>query len=139
MVLDTGIPVIATAQANRHAAGHNSANLDEIAHSDAIGQDATAAFRVINEKQTPTIILATAGSREFKMDGFRINAIPASDFSYHSLVTMKELEKAKEKDGTEDDQEAEKKKRNPVKKKEEQNEEKENRLVQEQIDRMRQH
>jgi len=138
MVLDTGTPVVATAQANRQAAGHQTANLDEIAHSDAIGQDATAAFRVINEKQTPTVILATAGSREFKMDGFRIHAVPATDFTYHSTVTGKELEKAKEKDS--DDPEPERKRgRAPVVKKNKRGGEEADRLVQEQIDRMRQH
>lgn len=142
MVLDTGIPVVATAQANRQAAGHNTANLDEIAHSDAIGQDATAAFRVINETHTPTIILATAGSREFKMDGFRINAEPATNFTFHSLVTEKELEKAKEHDIDEDQEPEKKKKRTPVRKsaKEKTEQElKDDKLVQEQINRMQRH
>jgi hypothetical protein len=136
MVLDTGIPVIATAQANRQAAGHQSANLDEIAHSDAIGQDATAAFRVINEKHTPTVILATAGSREFKMDGFRINAIPATDFTFDSLISEHDLEKAKEKDTG--DQEPEKRRRAPASARI-----REERIAQEQIEkhinRMKQH
>lgn len=145
MVLDTGIPVVATAQANRQAAGHMTANLDEIAYSDAIGQDATAAFRVINEKQTPTIILATAGSREFSMDGFRIHAVPAETFEFHSVITEKELQKAKEKDVDTDDQETEKKKRTPAKKTErdkerEEQEERENSALKEHMDRIaRQH
>lgn len=145
MVLDTGIPVVATAQANRGAAGHYEANLDEIAHSDAIGQDATAAFRVINEKtdhevngkKVNTVILATAGSREFRMDGFRIVAEPATDFSYHSPVSSKELETAKEKDSAPED-ETKTKKRTPAKNnKQKEAEDRRERKLQEQLNRVK--
>lgn len=98
MVLATQIPVIATAQANRKAAGHNKAELDELAYADAIGQDATAAFRVISEKADDNIILATAGSREFKMEGIRIRGVPAVDFTFIEQVTEAELNRAKESD-----------------------------------------
>jgi hypothetical protein len=101
MVLSTGVPVIATMQANRKAAGHNDANLDEIAYSDALAQDATMAARVINDKVSPTISVVIGGSREFKLHGFRINAVPARDFSYHSELTEKDIEKAKEGDQSE--------------------------------------
>jgi replicative DNA helicase len=101
MNLHTGVPIIATMQANRKAAGHNDANLDEIAYSDALAQDATIAARVINDKVSPTISIVIGGSREFKLHGFRINAVPAVDFSYHSTLTEKDIEKAKEGDVSE--------------------------------------
>lgn len=106
MAMHTQVPVIAATQANRKAAGHNQANLDEIAHSDALAQDATLAIRVINECTTPgkeTVLLAVAGSREFALDGFRINAQCAEDFTFHSMVTTQELEKAKEQDVPKDE------------------------------------
>lgn len=107
MALNTGVPVIGTLQANRAAAKNDDANLDEIAFSDAIGQDATQIFRVINEKDKPTIALVVGGAREFKLNGFRINGQPAYDFSYFGPLTAKEIQKAKEKDkGDEDDAEA---------------------------------
>lgn len=103
LTLDSHTPVIATLQANRRAAGHERGELDEIAYSDAIGQDATIAMRVINEKGSPTIALVMAGSREFDLNGFRINAMPAVDFSDHSLLTEKEIEQAKNQDSSETD------------------------------------
>ena len=98
MVLGTGVPVIATMQANRKAAGHTQANTDEVAYSDALSQDATILSRVIADKESPTISLVMAGSREFKLHGMRIHGIPATNFSFHSILTEKEIEKAKEKD-----------------------------------------
>lgn len=106
MVLDTGVPLIATMQANRKAAGHSKAELDEVAYSDTIGQDATVVMRVINEKETPTIALVVGGSREFKLHGIRINAIPCANFDFREEMTEKEIEKATKKDA--DDKEAEK-------------------------------
>lgn len=115
LALDTHTPVIATLQANRKAASHERGELDEIAYSDAIGQDATVAMRVINEKGSPTIALVVAGSREFSLNGFRINAMPAVDFSDHSLLTEKEIEQAKEQDTSEtDNPEAHRKPRKPT-------------------------
>lgn len=90
-VLDTGIPIICTIQANRDAAKNKEANLDEIAFSDAIGQDATLAMRVINEKNQPTIALMVGGSREFSLDGFRIYGVPATNFSDAGPITEGEL------------------------------------------------
>jgi hypothetical protein len=103
LVLSTNVPVVATVQANRGAAAHGKGNLDEIAYSDAIGQDATIAMRVINDKGSPTISLVMAGSREFELAGFRIYGIPATNFSDHSLLTEKEITKAKEKDIVDED------------------------------------
>jgi len=103
-VLETKIPLVATMQANRSAAKHNNAELDEIAFSDAIGQDATAAIRVINEKNLdgpPTAALVFAGSREFQMYGIRINALPCTDFSFHSEMSERDTLKAKEGDNPE--------------------------------------
>jgi hypothetical protein len=102
LILDTGIPGIATLQANRKAAGHNNAELDEIAYSDAIGQDATIAARVIAEKTANTIALAVGGSREFELPGIRIGGLPAIDFWEKGPMSEKEMSKAKESDATDE-------------------------------------
>lgn len=98
MILDTGVPVAATIQANRAAAKNDEANLDEIAFSDAIGQDATLAMRVINEKQQPTLALVIGGSREFELDGFRIYGVPATNFDYAGPLTTAEVIAAQQAD-----------------------------------------
>ena len=56
MVLGSGVPVAATMQANRKAAGHTDANLDEIAYSDSLAQDCTAAIRTIQRKSSQQAI-----------------------------------------------------------------------------------
>lgn len=94
MVLETHRPLIATMQANRNAAKHERAELDEIAFSDALSQDATNLIRVINEKDTPTIALVWGGSREYKMHGVRIWGIPCSNFAYKEIMTEKDIKKA---------------------------------------------
>jgi hypothetical protein len=110
-VLDTHIPLIATMQANRQASKNGDAELDEIAYSDAIGQDATCAIRSINEKGSPpTIALVLAGSREFELNGIRIGGMPYSDLSFKEAMTDKEVAKAKAKDA---DEEEKKKKDEP--------------------------
>jgi replicative DNA helicase len=98
LVLATGTPIIATTQANRAAEGNSDARLSTIAFSDAIAQDVTAAFRVIYNKPDPYITLAVAGSREWDMDGIRIHGVPATDFSFHSIVTEKEIMALSEND-----------------------------------------
>jgi len=98
IVLALKAPIICTLQATRKSSGHEEANLDELAYSDAIGQDATLVMRVINEKTGPTVALVVGGAREFDLNGFRINAIPATDFSFHSYLTEKEILNAKEAD-----------------------------------------
>jgi hypothetical protein len=99
MILDTRVPVLVTHQANRKAAGHQEANSDELAYSDAISQDATSIIRIINEKATDTVAMVLGGvSREFSLNGFRINAKPAVDFTFHSLLTSEEIENAKKQD-----------------------------------------
>lgn len=99
MNLKTGIPIIATLQANRAAAKNQDANSDEVAFSDAIGQDATLLMRCIKEADKPTIAMVIGGnSREFKLDGFRICGVPATSFDYYGEITSKEIEQAKEKD-----------------------------------------
>jgi replicative DNA helicase len=106
VALDMNIPIVITFQATRSAAKHNAAELDEIAFSDAIGQDATAAFRVINEKtkrmvdgrEVNTLLLGVAGSREWSLDGIRIVGEPARDFSFVELVSTAEMIKAKQSD-----------------------------------------
>jgi replicative DNA helicase len=110
LILDTKTPVIATMQANRKAAGHGDANLDEIAFSDAISQDATMLVRVINDSDGPTISLVFGGAREIKFAGMRIKGVPATDFSFYSMLTEKEAENAKKAD---DPEEPKKAKREP--------------------------
>ena len=105
-ILTTKVPVIATMQANRKAAGHSNAELDEIAFSDAIGQDVTMAARVINEKHEPTIALVLGGSREFQLHGLRIHGVPATNFSEHSQMTEKDIHKAKTQDAKIDEPDA---------------------------------
>lgn len=116
MVLDTGVPSICTVQANRNAAKNQDANLDEIAFSDAISQDATLLMRCINEKNSPHIALVLGGaSREFHLEGFRIYGIPAVNFNYAGELSAKEIEKAKEQDAnTEDTPKKAPAKRNPL-------------------------
>jgi hypothetical protein len=104
MTLQTQTALCVTLQANRKAAGHAEGNLDEIAFSDAIGQDATHIFRVINEKHTPTIALVTAGGREFNLNGWRIFGEPDNrcNFDYFGELTDKDIQNAKEGDTAED-------------------------------------
>jgi hypothetical protein len=96
--LDLKIPIIVTIQANRDAAKNQDANLDEIAFSDALSQDATCIMRVINEKKTPTCMLVLGGAREYSLNGFRIHAVPAYDFGYYSDLKEKEIDKAIKED-----------------------------------------
>lgn len=109
MVLDTGVPLVATMQATRTAAAHKGANLDEIAYSDAIGQDVTAAIRVINEDfddELPRITMVVGGSREYRFNGCQIYGVPATNFEYIRELSQKEVNKAKERDETRDEHEA---------------------------------
>lgn len=103
MILDTGVPGIVTLQANRAAAKNDEANLDEVAFSDGISMDCTAIIRVINEKESPTIQLVVGGSREWDLNGIRIHGIPANNFTFHSLLSSKEIEKAKQNDTAAED------------------------------------
>lgn len=109
MVLETEVPLIATMQATRTAAAHKGANLDEIAYSDAIGQDVTAAIRVINEDfedELPRITMVVGGAREFHFNGCQIYGVPATNFEYIRELTEKEINKAKERDENRDEREA---------------------------------
>lgn len=103
MVLDSGKPVLATMQATRSAAAHKNANLDEIAFSDAISQDVTAAIRVINEQENNTITLAMGGSREYSFSGCRIWGIPATNFTWVEELSDKDINKVKQRDETQDE------------------------------------
>lgn len=103
MVLSKKKPLIATLQANREAAKHENANLDELAFSDAIGQDATCVMRVINEKDKNTCQLVMGGAREYQLNGFRIHAEPAYDFSYYGPLTASEIIEAEKNDGGPED------------------------------------
>lgn len=98
LILDTGVPVVATMQATRAAAKHQEAEFDEVAYSDAVGQDVTQGYRVINEKNSPTVALLSAGEREFQLRGLRIHGVPCSNFSFHSVMTTDEIGTAKKDD-----------------------------------------
>lgn len=98
MVLATKKPIACTLQANRAAAKNNTAELDEIAFSDAIGMDATVIMRAIAERTTPTGLLVVGGSREFSLHGFRTWAEPATNFSFKEEVTEKDITRAKAND-----------------------------------------
>jgi hypothetical protein len=106
LVLQTGVPVIATVQANRAAAKNQEANLDEIAYSDALGQDATAVMRTIKDKvteenQESTVSLVIGALRNGMLDGFRIHAQPATNFRFHSRLTALEAAKLKDQEDKE--------------------------------------
>lgn len=98
MVLDHGIPLIATMQATRAAAKHKGANLDEIAYSDAVSQDATIAMRAVNDDTQPRLSLVLGGSREFKLKGLLLNAVPCENFECIGALSEGEALEAKERD-----------------------------------------
>lgn len=103
MILDTRTPVIATMQANRKAATNNDANLDEVAFSDAISQDATIIARCIADKFENTISLIFGGSREFALHGLRIGGEPATDFTFKEILNASQVQAAKAKDTDEEE------------------------------------
>lgn len=114
MILHTLIPVIATVQANRGAAKHQEANSEDVAYSDAISQDVTGLFRTIKDKRDslevpPTASIVCGLLRNGDIDGFRINAHPALDFTYHSKLSAIDALKAKEEDDKAAEAEAKKK------------------------------
>jgi len=85
--LDLKIPVIATIQANRGADKSGlEADLDEIGFSDAPGQDATVAIRIVASKTDSTVNLLFPGVREWRATGLKINAVPCVDFSEIALL-----------------------------------------------------
>lgn len=98
MNLETKLPLVCTLQANRDAAKNKEANLEDIAFSDAIGQDATLAIRVINEKGVPTLALLIGGSREFELNGFRTYGVPAVNFDYFGPLSTGEALQAAQQD-----------------------------------------
>jgi replicative DNA helicase len=99
MILTLRVPVIATVQANRKAAGHQEANLDEVAFSDSLSQDCTMAIRVIKDKEQPTMSLVLgSNTREFDLPGFKIYAVPCTNFTYHSPLTAADAEKVQAQD-----------------------------------------
>jgi replicative DNA helicase len=106
MVLNLHTPLIATLQATRAASAHKAANLDEIAFSDAIGQDVTSAIRVINDEETDTITLVVGGSREYKFSGCCINGKCAQDFSFIRNLSQKEIDSIKQSDERKDEKSA---------------------------------
>lgn len=101
LILRKRVPVVATVQANREAAKNEEANTEEVAFSDSLGQDATMLIRVVNEwkKKSDTLALVMGGStRRFKLSGFRIFGIPATNFSYFGELNEGEAEGALKED-----------------------------------------
>ena len=106
MVLDLKVPILATLQANRKAAGHEKGEMDEIAMSDAFSQDCTAAIRTVKDKTKQpdgqqTISCVVAGSREWDLDGFRVYGEPSTNFNFHSYLDDSELAAIKAQDDAE--------------------------------------
>lgn len=90
-----GIPVMATAQANRKADKNaNKADVGDIAYADAIGQDTDFSIfvnkRMDKATKEPEIAMGFPGSREADLDGILINAIPALDFTLKSEFIVSE-------------------------------------------------
>lgn len=103
MVLELETPLACTLQANRQAAKHDKGELDEIAMSDAFSQDCTVAMRVIRDKARQpdgrqTVSLIVAGAREWDIEGIRVYAEPCTDFGFHSILSDKEIAKAKDQE-----------------------------------------
>jgi len=118
MILRKKRPVIATIQANRDAAKNEDANLEEVAFSDSVGQDATMLMRCINEskKGQETLALVMGGAtRRIKLNGFRIKALPAYDFSYFGELTAREADRAVKSDDSEAGEAAGKKRKSTAK------------------------
>jgi replicative DNA helicase len=92
------IPIIGTIHANRKAAAHSEGNLDEIAYSDAVAQDATVAIRTIAERHQETMAMIMAGSREFKLHGFRIHSVLAQDFTQKEVMEEDDVRQVAERD-----------------------------------------
>jgi len=101
LILRKRIPIVATVQANRDAAKNEDANIEEVAFSDSLGQDATMLIRVINEwkKGENTLALVMGGaSRRYKLAGFRIYGMPAVNFGYYGELSEKEVQSALKND-----------------------------------------
>jgi len=88
MALRFKIPVLATIQANRNAdkTGKDpmadDTNMGEVAYSDAVGQDATALFRIVANRINPTANIIVTGGRNLRLRGFEIWAIPCTNFRW---------------------------------------------------------
>jgi hypothetical protein len=115
MILDTKVPLFCTLQANRQAAKHEKGEMDEIAMSDAVSQDCTAAIRTIKDKVLDpdtgkhTCSLVVAGAREWNISGFRIFAEPSTDFSFQKILDDKEAQNVKATDDDESEKAKKKK------------------------------
>lgn len=103
LVLRRSIPVVATVQANRNAAKNEEANTEEVAFSDSLGQDATMLIRIVNEwkKNQNTLALVMGGAtRRYKLNGFRVYGMPATNFGYYGELSDKETQLVVRSDDT---------------------------------------
>lgn len=84
------IPLIAITQANRSGDKGSGDSLNELAFSDAIGQDADAVFRIrkkdLIDEQTKIkrteLLITSPKIREGRFDGIVIHGEPATDFGF---------------------------------------------------------
>jgi len=105
---DFSIPVVGITQANRGSQGSRGEDLTEIGYADALGQDADVVYKINKVKNPEThaneIIVGMPGTRETDIDGFIINAIPSTDFSfiksYSSVEEMREYGEKKKQQKT---------------------------------------
>ena len=110
LILDTNVPLFCTLQANRQASKHEQGELSEIAMSDAVAQDCTAAIRTIKDKQLDTetgqhtCSLVVAGAREWNLSGWRVFAEPSTNFQFKEILDEKEASRVRDTD-TQDDKE----------------------------------
>ena len=95
MAQDEDIPVFGITQANRGSEKEKEQQLSGIGYSDAIAQDADAAFHIAKRdhidpttKRSITELYLTApGLREGQFNGIVLNGVPATDFSFKRVLT----------------------------------------------------
>lgn len=90
LVMEEDLAAIITHQLNRDAVGRVG-GLENISQSDAVGQDADLAIRVLSSKlnNKPISILAILGAREIPVEGIVINDELCTDFTEISEVVNK--------------------------------------------------
>jgi predicted ATP-dependent serine protease len=90
MQLRTGIPLVATVQANR-TGSEAGADGAEIAGADALAQDASLMLKVVKAKNGVGALVC-AGSRELQYHGLLVNFQPCTDFTEIRPLTEEEAE-----------------------------------------------
>lgn len=119
MALNLRVPVVATIQANRKKSNQQAveadSDLDDVAFSDALSQDATTLMRIVADKAYPVATIVISGGREWNLQGFRIHAVPCSNFSFLAPIGSDEVKAAKALDDNQaGEDEAEASQLNPI-------------------------